>query len=71
MEIFDVEANNFEFYFKKIGSIVLTLTDVWVLINLMEKLIQNFKILNLMPMGWPMGVPGPGAPWQVSKEPKI
>ena len=22
MEIFDVEANNFEFYFKKIGSIV-------------------------------------------------
>ena len=28
MEIFDVEANNFEFYFKKIGSIVLTLTDV-------------------------------------------
>ena len=37
MEIFDVEANNFEFYFKKIGSIVLTLTDVWVLINLMKK----------------------------------
>ena len=36
-EIFDVEANNFEFYFKKIGSIVLTLTDVWVLINLMKK----------------------------------
>ena len=37
MEIFDVEANNFEFYFKEIGSIVLTLTDVWVLINLMKK----------------------------------
>ena len=37
MEIFDVEANNFEFYFKKIGSIVLTLTDVWVLINIMKK----------------------------------
>ena len=37
MEIFDVEANNFEFYFKKIGSIVLTLTDVWVLINVTKK----------------------------------
>ena len=29
---------------------------------------HNFKISNLMPMGWPMGVLGPVAPWQVSKE---
>ena len=60
MEIFDVEANNFEFYFKKIGSI----TDYWCLSTNKshEKINSELKNFESDAFGVTHGRPGSRGP---------